>query len=114
MGEAHREDASGAWLETAMHQALEADRQATETVAASRRQAEEILLQARRVAAEIETRTDRRLTSIQKGQAKSLKKRLEALQRHQQRAAPFEGHARNAVDPLGAAHRLAARLTGAG
>ncbi|MBF0272718.1 MAG: hypothetical protein HQL98_11720 [Magnetococcales bacterium] len=114
MGEAHREDAAGAWLETAMNQALEADRQAAETMAASRKQAEEILLQAHRVVAEIETRTDRRLTSLQKGQAKSLKKRLESIKRHQQRAAPFEGDARGTVvDPVGAAQRLAARLTGA-
>ncbi|MBF0212336.1 MAG: hypothetical protein HQM00_02090 [Magnetococcales bacterium] len=110
-----REAGQGAWLESAMNQALEADRRAGESVAESRRLADEILLQARMVAGEIEARADRRMAAIQKGRAKFLKRRLETLKRHQQRAAPFQQETTDALrEPGEAARLLAARLTGAG
>ncbi|MBF0626621.1 MAG: hypothetical protein HQL91_00220 [Magnetococcales bacterium] len=113
MSDAYGIVGQGVWLETAMNQAIEADQKAAESVIESRKLAEEILLRARHVASEIEARADRRMAAIRKGRAKSLKKKLEALKRHQQRSAPFQGENTLAPDPGLAARQLAARLTGA-
>lgn len=114
MGDTPEGIAEGAWLEAAMIQAMQADRLAALSISESHKQAEEILLSARRTAAEIEARADRRIAAMQKGRAKSLKRDLEAIKRHQQRAAPFQQEQTPPPDPLKAARLLAARLTGEG
>ncbi|MEO5345104.1 MAG: hypothetical protein H7834_01845 [Magnetococcus sp. YQC-9] len=107
-------------LDEAMRRALEADRLAALSVAESRAQAEEIVLLARREAAAIEARADRRMAMIQKERAKTLRRMLESMGRHQRRAALFDGEEGEAVETIGlaevgeAARRLAVQLTGGG
>ncbi|MBF0613594.1 MAG: hypothetical protein G8237_00570 [Magnetococcales bacterium] len=103
----------GEWLDQAMMQAIQADQLAALSISESRKQAEEILLNARHQAAEIEARLDRRMAVLQKSRAKSLKRHLETIKRHQQRAAPFQLEPPANLDPPGAARQLAAWLTGA-
>lgn len=107
------EPACQTMMESAMHQAMEAEKQAIDALVNTKRQAEEILMEARRLSNDIATRTDRRIAAIQKSQAKALKKRLDAIKLQQQRRAGFMAHPpEQAMAMEDAVKQLAARLTG--